>query len=183
VTWSADVVFEDNVQFVEPTTYCNLIQLAEMVPVLPSLDPMVLGNSDKPCSQLVGGLSTDGKLFQRQLMVTLADKVKVFGRIAPDLRQVNQVVDWVLTAAYRVVETAAPLYFMVDAQGQVLPWDGEVSQLVAFREAVRLEPLQSLWWYEGRIPAVGWVDIQFGYRLADGTVVLNAQPLEVVVVE
>jgi len=65
----------------------------------------------------------------------------------------------------------------------VLPWDGEVSQLVAFKESVRLEPMQSIRWYRGRFPAKGKLEIQFGYRLADGTVVLNAQPLEVMVLE
>jgi hypothetical protein len=183
VTWSAEVVFEDNVQFIEPTTYCNPIQLAEITPLLPSLDVMVSGTAAKPCSQLVGGVSTDGKQFQRQLTITRADSVEVMGRVAPDLRQVNQVVEWVLFAAYRAVETEPPLYFMVDAQGRVLPWDGEVSQLVAFKESVRLESVQSIRLYRGRFPAKGQLEIQFGYRLVDGTVVLNAQPLEVVVVE
>jgi Divergent InlB B-repeat domain len=183
VTWSAAVVFEDNVQFVEPTTYCNPNRLVDIVPLLPSLDIMVLGNPIKPCSQLVGGLSTDGKVFQQQVTVTRADSVEVLGRIAADLRQVNQVVEWVLFAAYRAVETGPPLYFMVDTQGQVLPWDGEVSQLVAFKEAVRLESVQSIRLYRGKFPATGQLEIQFGYRLADGTVVLNAQPLEVRVVE
>ncbi len=183
VTWSADVIFEDNVQFIEPTTYCNPTQLAKIVPVLPSLDPMVLGHSDKPCTQLVGGLSIDGKLFQRQLTVTRANEVEILGRIAPDLRQVNQVVDFVLSATYRAVETEQPLYFMVDAQGQVLPWDGEVLHLVAFKDQVRLASVQSLRLYHGKFPAAGQLEIQFGYRLMDETVVLNELPLEVVVWE
>ncbi|NJO15752.1 MAG: hypothetical protein HC877_08395 [Thioploca sp.] len=183
VTWSADVIFEDNVQFIEPTTYCNPTQLAQIVPVLPSLDPMVLGHSDKPCTQLVGGLSIDGKLFQRQLTVTRANEVEILGRIAPDLRQVNQVVDFVLSATYRAVETEPPLYFMVDTQGQVLPWDGEVLHLVAFKDQVRLASVQSLRLYHGKFPAAGQLEIQFGYRLMDGTVVLNELPLEVVVWE
>ncbi|BAP57387.1 receptor protein kinase-like protein [Thioploca ingrica] len=183
VTWSAEVVFEDNVQFVEPTTYCNPTRLADIVPLLPRLDTMVLGKSIEVCSQFGGGLATDGKLFQQQLTVTRADLVEVMGRIAPDLRQVSQVVDLVLSAAYRAVETEPPLYFMVDTRGKVLPWDGDVSDLVAFKEQVTLESVQSLRLYRGKFPAKGKLEIQFGYRLADGTVVLNAQPLEVMVLE
>ena len=183
VTWSADVVFEDSVEFIEPTTYCNLTQLAEMVPLLPSLDLTVSGNSTQPCTQLMGGLSTDGKQFQQQLTVTLADKVEILGRIAPDLRHVNQIADWVLPAVYRRVETDLPRYFMIDAQRQVLPWDGDMSHLVAFKEQVKLDLVQSLSLYHDKIPAIGLVAIQFGYRLADGTVVLNEQPLEIKVVE
>jgi hypothetical protein len=183
VTWSADVVFEDNVEFIEPMTYCNPNLLTDIVPSLPSLDPMVFGNPTQPCTQLVGGLSTDGKRFQRQLTVTLAEPVKILGRIAPDLRQVNQTVDFVLSAAYRAVETEPPLYFMVDVQGQILPWDGDVSHLVAFKEPMKLELVQSLRLYHDKIPAMGQVAIQFGYRLADGTVVLNEQPLEIKVVK
>ncbi|BAP57192.1 glucosyltransferase-I precursor [Thioploca ingrica] len=183
VTWSAEVVFEDNVQFVEPTTYCNPTRLADIVPLLPRLDTMVLGKSIEVCSQFGGGLATDGKLFQQQLTVTRADLVEVMGRIAPDLRQVSQVVEWVLSAAYRAVETESPLYFMVDTQGKVLPWDGDVSDLVAFKEQVTLESVQSIRLYRGKFPAKGKLEIQFGYRLADGTVVLNAQPLEVMVLE
>jgi uncharacterized protein YcfJ len=183
VTWSADVVFDDSVEFIEPTTYCNPTQLTEITPLLPSLDPMVLGNSTQPCTQLVGGLSTDGKQFQRQLTVTLADKVEVLGRIAPDLRHVNQVVDLVLVVAYRLLATDPPQYFMIDAQGQVLPWDGEVPHLVAFRESAKLDLVQSLRLYHDRIPVIGQVAIQFGYLLKDKTVVLNEQSLEVKVVE
>ncbi|NJO18306.1 MAG: hypothetical protein HC877_22010 [Thioploca sp.] len=183
VTWSADVVFEDNVEFIEPTTYCNPNSLADITPLLPSLNTMVIGNSIKPCFQLAGGLSTDGKLFQRQLTVTLADSVEILGRIAPDLRQVKQIVDLVLYAAYRPVETDPPLYFMIDTQGQILPWDGEVSHLVAFKEQVKLESVQSLRLYHDKIPATGQLEIQFGYGLADGTMVLNEQPLEVRIVE
>ena len=183
VTWSADVVFEGNVEFIEPTTYCNLTQLAEIVPLLPSLDPMVPGNLTPPCTQLVGGLSTDGKPFQRQLTVTLADKVEVLARIAPDLRHVNQTVDLVLSIAYRSLATDLPQYFMIDNQGRVLPWDGDISHLVALQEHVKLDLVQSLSLYHDKIPAMGLVAIQFGYRLVDGTVVLNEQPLEIKVVE
>ena len=131
----------------------------------------------------MGGLSTDGKQFQQQLTVTLADKVEILGRIAPDLRHVNQIADWVLPAVYRRVETDLPRYFMIDAQRQVLPWDGDMSHLVAFKEQVKLDLVQSLSLYHDKIPAIGLVAIQFGYRLADGTVVLNEQPLEIKVVE
>jgi hypothetical protein len=184
VTWSTDVVFEDSVEFIEPTTYCNSTQLTEMIPLLPSLDSIVFGNpSTPPCSQFMGGLSTNGKSFQQQLTVTRAEAVEILGRIAPDLRHVNQVVDLVLSAVYRAVETEPPLYYMVDAQGQILPWDGNVSSLVAFRGQMRLELVQLLRLYHDQIPASGSVAIQFGYRLADGTVILNEPPLEVKVIE
>ena len=181
VTWSADVVFEDNVEFIEPTTYCNPTQLADITPLLPRLDPMIIGKSIKPCSQFGGGISTDGKPFQRQLTMMLTDSVEVLGQIAPDLRHVNQVADLVLYADYRPVATETPLYFMVNLQKQVLPWDGDVSHLVAFKEQIKLESVHSIRLYQGQFPATGQLNIQFGYRLADGTIVLNKQPLEVVV--
>jgi hypothetical protein len=128
-------------------------------------------------------MSTDGEIFQPQLTVNLADEVEVRSRIAADPKQLNQPVDWVLYATYWATEATPPLYVMVDNQGQVWPWDGSAEQLVAFEKAVVLKPLQEILWYRGQFPATGRVAIQFGYRLADRTLIVNKFPLEVVIQE
>jgi hypothetical protein len=185
VKWSEDVEFEDNVQFIEQSEIpCENHLLVEMLPVLPPVNTLTLGHSSGSCTQFAGGISTDGEIFQRQLTVNLVDAVEVRGRIAAAPNQlVNETVDWVLYATYWATEETSPLYFMVDNQGQVLPWDGDAEQLVAFEEAVVLKPLQEIIWYRGQFPATGRLEIQFGYRLADGTLIVNQLPLEVVIQE
>jgi hypothetical protein len=185
VKWSEDVEFEDNVQFIEQSEIpCENHLLVEMIPVLPRIDTLMLGHASETCTQVAGGISTDGEIFQRQLTVNLVDAVEVRGRIAVDLNQlVNETVDWVLYATYWATEESSPLYFMVNNRGEVLPWDGDAEQLVAFEKAVVLKPLQEVIWYRGQFPAPGRLEIQFGYRLADGTLIVNKLPLEVVIQE
>jgi hypothetical protein len=184
VNWGEDVAFEDNVQFTEPPSLpCENDLPLEIAPVLPPLETMIFGHLSETCTQFAGGMSTDGEIFQPQLTVNLADEVEVRSRIAADPKQLNQPVDWVLYATYWATEATPPLYVMVDNQGQVWPWDGSAEQLVAFEKAVVLKPLQEILWYRGQFPATGRVAIQFGYRLADGTLIVNKFPLEVVIQE
>ncbi|BAP56796.1 hypothetical protein THII_2499 [Thioploca ingrica] len=185
VKWSEDVEFENNVKFIEQSQIpCENHLLVEMIPVLPLVDTMTLGHSSGTCTQFAGGISTDGEIFQRQMTVNLVDTVEVRGRIAAAPNQlVNETVDWVLYATYWATKETPPLYFMVDNQGQVLPWGGDAEQLVAFEEGVVLKPLQEMIWYRGQFPATGRLEIQFGYRLADGTLIVNKLPLEVVIQE
>ncbi|NJO15314.1 MAG: hypothetical protein HC877_06090 [Thioploca sp.] len=184
VNWSEDVAFEDNVQFTEPPSIpCENDLPLEIAPVLPSLETMIFGHLSETCTQFAGGMSTDGEIFQRQMTVNLVDEVEVRSRIAADPKQLNQPVDWVLYATYWATEAMPSLYFMVNNQGQVLSWDGDAERLVAFETAVVLKPLQEIIWYRGQFPATGRVAIQFGYRLANGTLIVNKLPLEVVIQE
>jgi hypothetical protein len=182
VQWGEDVTFEDTVQFIEPPPIPCVNDLPlEITPILPLIDTMIFGHLSETCTQFAGGISTDGEIFQSQLTVNLIDEVEVRSRIAADPQQLNQTVDWVLYATYWATEVTPPVYVMVDDQGQVWPWEGGAEQLVAFEKAVVLKPLQEIIWYRGQFPVTGRLAIQFGYRLADETLIVNKLPLKVVI--
>ncbi len=185
VTWHDEVAFADSVQFVKPLVRkpCPNYFSEETTLQLPLLETMSLNNSSYTCTQLVGGVSTDGEQFHQQLTVSQSETVVMVGQIAVDQERVEPAVDLVLYAAYQPSAETTPFYFMVDTQGEVLRWDGELDHLVAFQEDVVLDAESKIEWYRDPIPALGRLEVHFGYRSANGTVWLNKQPIEVEVVE
>jgi hypothetical protein len=55
----------------------------------------------------------------------------------------------------------------------VLPWNLEIGQLVAYQQNVSLTANQVVEIYRGQFVGTGELQIFYGYRLADGTVVFN----------
>jgi hypothetical protein len=89
------------------------------------------------------------------------------GEITVDPAHIGQFADIVVVASY------LSEFFMLDANGQVLPWNLEIGQLAAYQQAVSLTANQVVKLYRGQFAGVGQLQIFYGYRLADGTVVFN----------
>jgi len=71
--------------------------------------------------------------------------------------------------------------FMLNKKGHVLPWDGDQAHLVAFENDIILEANRYVPFYTGPLNTVGLLKIAFGYRLSEGTVVHNAQTIDLIV--
>ena len=179
----------------------------ENTETLPDLEGAVAVNAEGEAvetnASFEGGIVDETGAAQD--VVSLDDEVEVVGVINvdendPALEAVKdeatgQVgsVHIVVYAAYWGLdadENTAPLYFMLDTEGNVLPWvssDGagqpDVADLVAFKEDVEFNSTQKVPMYKGHFMLPGILHIQFGYRLQDGTVLTNAQPLDITITE
>jgi hypothetical protein len=74
-----------------------------------------------------------------------------------------------------------PWWLVRDEQWGIINWDGELNHLRAAFENITLIPTQTFNIYEGVIGA-GHLQVFFGYRLENGTIVYNGeQAIEIVV--
>jgi len=121
-----------------------------------------------------GGISVNGEDYETQIQLNLADiTMKVKGEIRVDPRHVDKQADIV------VVVFMGEQKFMLDSQGVPLLWDN-VSDLVAFQPNVKLSSNQKVSIYEDNL-IPGTFHVHFGYRLLDGTIIANEQPIGITI--
>jgi hypothetical protein len=144
------------------------------------------GNSVETNSEFAGGVETDGEFTDE---VSLADEVEVSGDISVDENDVGQVVEIVVFASFVNVDGVVD-YFMLNQEGGVELWGSDtggempnVADLVPFQSGVELGNTQFVMMYTGKFVYAGPLAIQFGYRTAEGTVVTNADPIDISITE
>ena len=72
---------------------------------------------------------------------------------------------------------------MQDNQGQILPWNLDLAQLVTAEKLITLTPIQEIHLYTGLLDN-GQIHLFFGYQLPDSRIIFNGeQAIEVVVEE
>ena len=139
-----------------------------------------------------GGISLDdGETYEAEATSRASEPVAIQSQIVVDPEHVGQVAEVLVVAAYQPTEEpvqtrSAPAlisYYMLDNEGHIFPWDGEMANLISF-QAVET-PTQSLdvpiW--DGAIGVTGKVSVYVGYRLIDGTVIYSPQTLDVMITE
>ncbi|MEN9849712.1 MAG: hypothetical protein RL368_2452 [Pseudomonadota bacterium] len=67
--------------------------------------------------------------------------------------------------------------FMLDNSGTVKSWDANNTNLVPFKQGVVLERVNPVDVYKGKLIADGELQVHFGYRLSDGSLITNTNPL------
>jgi pimeloyl-ACP methyl ester carboxylesterase len=134
-------------------------------------------------TSFTGGSSVKNTAYQQQIELNLFEIVKVAGEIQVDPTHLGQVADIIVYVGWTAVSlpTAGELFYMLDKQGNILWWNQNPAQLVAFREQVTLITNQPVTLYSGKLPVAGKLRIFFGYRLQEGTLVTNSQPMEAIV--
>jgi len=136
-------------------------------------------------SQFNGGISINGKPFTLSATQHLSDSVEINGEITVDPTHVTQAAKIVVYARYQPLDAPAeqpPLYFMLDEQGTISPWDEDISHLRPY-QSVNLEAVQSISLYQGQFIATGMLKLFFGYQLPNGTTVQHVQPIEITIEE
>jgi hypothetical protein len=96
----------------------------------------------------------------------------------------------VVYATYQPTPTDPETYYMLGISDPtvtpwykapaILWWDHNLVNLTTVQKGVILQPEQSFIMYQGFL-VHGYIKVYFGYRLSDGTVVVNAQPLEMTI--
>ncbi|OQW90893.1 MAG: hypothetical protein BWK78_05975 [Thiotrichaceae bacterium IS1] len=153
-----------------------------------------LGLFTKTNSHFKGGISVNGEPELPNVTHTTSDEISVIGEMTTDFAHLGKVIDWLVIGIYKPTPTSTPQLYMLEepevpieqraqAVPVIRPWDGDPKHLVAMKKAVILRPTQRLNLWQGQLSATGEVQIYYGYRLPDGTIVLNPQPLEDVITE
>ncbi|MDD2815637.1 MAG: hypothetical protein PHP00_07860 [Thiotrichaceae bacterium] len=138
------------------------------------------GNSTSINTVFYGGISVSNKPFVRKTVQLLAEPVVIRGRVIAEPEHVGKKVDlfvyspyWSSTASL----DSKPLgYYIADNKANILVWDQKLPTLVAFKKGVYLDSVQEVDMFIGNFIATGGLSIVFGYRLEDGTVIMNTVP-------
>ncbi len=162
---------------------------ATALPELGAVATTPEGETVSTTSTIEGGVAVNGEI---QETVNLADEVNVSGEITVDPAHVEQLAEVVVYAAYSSLDGSMeqPIYYMLGENGAIQAWDEATTNLVPF---IKLESTieiaedgsatLSIPMYSGKFVLSGQLSIYFGYRLVDGTVVTNEQPMEVSITE
>jgi hypothetical protein len=134
-------------------------------------------------AQVDGGVTTsDGTVTDT---VTVADDVEVNGDITVAPEHTGQIADVFVYASYLPLDGSlkAPLYFMLDENGGIRMWNRDPAGLVAFQKVkgkgkgLNKKNRLHVPMHKGRFAFTGILQVSFGYRLDDGGMVSNAQPV------
>jgi hypothetical protein len=134
-----------------------------------------------------GGISVNGDESTTPNHVTLnrTDKATINGEITVDPQHVGQLAQLILVATHNqsCEANADKVFYMVDTMGNIIGWNQNLEELVAFQDNVILQSQQSVKLYDDQLPASGCIEVYFGYLLADGVIVVNENNLYLVVEE
>ncbi len=156
--------------------------------ILPNLGPGQAvchhGEAEETTAQFSGGVSVNGngRYLQTATVKSFVDQIDIQGKIKVDSQHLSSLTsDIFVYLSYQATVQDAPTFWMVDEQKKFWPWDGKPVSLVPFQTGVSLTANDELTVniYQGTMQDTGIVQIFFGYRLGNGTVVCNfAGPLE-----
>jgi len=148
-------------------------------------------------AEFQGGFSIDGQAFSQNVTYQIDNDSSVFveGIIQVDSQHLSKEADIVFVAMVKISNPPSEpkvLFRMLDNLTIGREWDGTIASLEAFKNDIVLPETLSitlsipLWGGNfvdldttlGRYTAYGY----FGYRLNDGVIVFNQQPIEITVV-
>ncbi len=181
VTIEDNIICGEGVQAPEGVCYPDKTE----VPPLPDLGTTATnkqGESISNSAAFYGGISINNEAVEAQATLTLADEITIQGQVQVDPAHVDQVTDIVVYVSYQPLAANVnepPAYFMLNEAGQVVDYDNNPAHLVPFQVIQKLAESIEIVMYQGKLPVTGLLNIEFGYRLADGTVVHNFKPIEV----
>jgi len=142
---------------------------------LPNAPSMLLTSSNPGW---VGGISVNGGEFLTNTTVNLTDFVNLQGVITVASQDLGKIADIVVYAGY-VLPTGEQVFYMLDENLGIYPWDENPVNLVPFVRKVTLWQVVPVKLYSGYFLLPGRLHVYFGYRLSDGTLVTNRSAIDV----
>jgi len=137
-----------------------------------------------------GGIAINTGPFESSATVTLSDGVDIRGRIEIATEHQRQVADSLVVVAYQPKKGTGdlgpgtgPIFLMLDENGDILPWNFDMGSLVTLQAYQTQTEIVEMLIYQGQLPATGMINIYFGYRLMDGTVIYSPQTLDIMISE
>jgi hypothetical protein len=105
------------------------------------------------------------------------DEITLSATFQPDTKDVGQNADLLTVATFTPKGDGEKMMFMRDENGGWQNWDGNLDNLTATQTQQQLRENQRLPIHQGQLP-VGRYQISMGYRLQNGTIILNGQPID-----
>jgi hypothetical protein len=183
------ITLGEGVQFNHPNDDPRLVPQRFSQPVFCDTEMPSLGGSainakgqviETQC-QCAGGVSVNGSSFESTTQVWSTDTVEIRGTVCVAPEQLGQLADLVVYFDHQPSDAAEePQHYMLDAEGEVLPWDSDPAHLVAFQQTL-LTAVQEVLLYQGQLAMTGKLNLFFGYRLMGGTLISNSQAIEIMV--
>ena len=164
----------------------NVLQINVIEPPPPLINTgaaTAIGAMGEPLTtsaQFSLGGSVNGGAFTSPVTLTTDDTLQVRALIDIDAMHVGQMGEFV-SVFFHQPPVGPAQGFMLDAAGQLNPWDGNPASLIAFEPLQTLFTPVSLSLSNGPLNLVGQVSVFVGYRLADGILVFTPTPLQITV--
>jgi len=163
----------------------------ELVPLPETIAIDAQGEVMRTEAGFAGGISVnEGETFEQEATLRASEPVNIQSQIVVDPEHVGQVTDVLVVAAYqpsdKPVQTRsaqAIYYYMLDIEGNIFPWNGEMANLIAFQSVKTLAQSLEVPIWDKPIGVTGKINIYFGYRLRNGTVIYSPQTLDVMITE
>ncbi|GEM_PF-1785306 len=154
------------------------------IPDLPELGAAVATDKEgvevKTSTNFKAGISVnDGEFETTVTAKKLSDVLDIQSAMAVDAKDVGTKVDIVVYATYQATAQDEPVYLMLDGNRGYHLWDQDAANLVAFESEVTLGEAQLIEIYRGILLYGGILNVNFGYRKANGTVVLSSDGVEI----
>ncbi len=162
-----DVQLGGNVELINVVFPKTLPSLESAIAVNPS------GKLADSSTAFSGGISLNGSSYQSSAKPNLFVPIDILGHMTIDINDIDKVAD-ILVVIHAVKQSQ---FYMLDTEKQMLEWDGEMSNLEAFEQGVTLKQFQEVEIPPPSLNIVGKLNIYFGYRLEDGVIVYNSEPI------
>ena len=194
VKLAADITWGEGVQFNNPSDDPRLVFKPLPVPQpvacdtqLPSLGVTAINANNQVIeneSKYSGGIAVNSGSFGPSAIVQLTDTVAIHGMVCVDPEHTGQLADLVVYLDYQPLNSSTEdkYHYMLDSNGEVLPWNGKIANLVAFQTTM-LSALQEVFLYNGQLATTGKIKLFCGYRLMDGTLVSNEQAIDITILD
>jgi len=173
------VIIGSNVELADDVTLgAGVVKMEKAVALHPA------GEVDTQALMIGGSFINDGD-FKQQNELSRSDLITIHGSIRVDPAHVGQPADILICGAYRPLTSPKrkPLFYMIDTEDEIHLWDEEIVNLVTFREIESLGEIENVEMYMGYFESIGILNIYFGYRLEDGTIVYNLKTIDVSIME
>ena len=111
------------------------------------------------------------------------DDITLSATFQPDTAHIGQNADLFTTATFIPIVTNTgrslpdPSMYVCDGTGAWKDWDGDLDNIDFVQTRQQLRANQRLKIHQGQLPA-GRYQVSVGYRLRDGTAILNGQPMD-----
>lgn len=127
-------------------------------------------------STFKGGVSI-GKEYYTELSdfsVSLGKAIDIYAEIEVNNIHVGKKADIIVVFRYISDEhDAVEEYYVLDEERNILSWDFNLDSLKSFKKGIYLTEIQSINIYNGTLLKTGVVNVYFGYRLLNGTIIFN----------
>ena len=105
------------------------------------------------------------------------DEITIAVTFQADTNHIGQTAELFIIATWTSIDSKQSLTLMRDEAGNWKIWDGSFNNISAAQAPLELTKVQTLDVYKGNLPA-GRYQLSVGYRLSDGTTILNGQTVD-----